>query len=162
MYYSRSTPQYLEVCRPQLILTVSHSVGCGHCWVWTATAYPSASAPIEISETRDWGGRSEPLADVLAIFRSVILRHIHRTRAASPQKSVGCVAPGLHIVQIKIVFEYRGEMHESEMARWFNPIHCNVASKKTCWARASPPDGSGGNFRRRPRRRAAGQSTNFI
>jgi hypothetical protein len=36
------------------------------------------------------------------IFRFVILRHIHHTRAASLQKSVDSVAPGLHSVRIKI------------------------------------------------------------
>jgi hypothetical protein len=42
------------------------------------------------------------LAGVLAIFRFVMLRHIHRTRAAYQQKSVGTVAPGLHSVNTKL------------------------------------------------------------
>ena len=43
------------------------------------------------------------LAGVLAIFRFVILWHIHRTRASFKQKSGGCVdPPGLHSVLIEI------------------------------------------------------------
>ena len=41
---------------------------------------------------------------MLAIFRFVILRHIHRTRAVFINKSGGCVDPGLHSVLIKIEF----------------------------------------------------------
>ena len=42
------------------------------------------------------------LAGVLAIFRFVILWHIHRTRAVFSHKPGGCVDPGLHSVLIKI------------------------------------------------------------
>ena len=68
------------LCRGQLILTV--------CWGQLFVG----QTPDQVLS--DSGGSSEHLAGGLAIFRFVIFRHIHRTRAASSWKISWLCRPG--------------------------------------------------------------------